>query len=318
MPRISIVIPAYNAERYLPETVEAIRAQTQPDWECVIVDDGSTDGTPALADALAAQDGRIRVVHQANGGLSAARNSGFDATDPSSEYVIFIDADDVWEQDALESLSSALEANPQAVAAYGLARYIDSHGNRIREGEAEAGGRERHAVVGDHLEIRPLNEPTTFAMLAFRNRVMTSGAILIRRCIYELVAPFDGTLTPCEDYDMWLRLTLKGDLAFVDKVVLNYRRHDSNMSYHGRRMEQGLMRVRRKLMTLDLTEEQRRIAQTGYRLWEQGRVRYRLQSAKDNARSGRVLDATRDLYHAARFFVRLLRGLPDPARRSRA
>ena len=77
-PTISIVVPVYNVEKYLPECIESILAQTFTDFELILVEDGSPDGCPALCDAAAEKDGRIRVIHQKNGGLSAARNAGLD------------------------------------------------------------------------------------------------------------------------------------------------------------------------------------------------------------------------------------------------
>src|SRR2546421_13123372 len=104
LPMVSVVIPVYNGERYLAEAIESVLAQTICTWELVIVDDGSADGTPGVAQRYAGRDARIRVVRQANGGVAAARNRGMQETDPSSEYVIFLDHDDVWEIDALETL----------------------------------------------------------------------------------------------------------------------------------------------------------------------------------------------------------------------
>src|SRR5437588_11487755 len=98
----------------------------------IVVDDGSRDSSSAIASAYAEQDTRIRVVRQPNRGVAAARNRGFAESRPDAEFIVFLDHDDVWEPDALESLFGALERNPTAVGAHGLARYIDRVGKPIR------------------------------------------------------------------------------------------------------------------------------------------------------------------------------------------
>ncbi len=102
MPAISVIVPVYQAEALLPQCVESVLAQTFSDWELLLIDDGSRDGSPALCDGYAAKDPRIRVFHKPNGGVSTARNLGLEqATGP---YIAFLDADDAFEPAALETL----------------------------------------------------------------------------------------------------------------------------------------------------------------------------------------------------------------------
>lgn len=111
-PRISVIVPVYNVEQYLEKCVKSICGQTYRELEIILVDDGSPDGSGALCDTLAAQDERIRVIHQKNGGLSAARNAGLDAA--TGAYVAFIDSDDYIAPDMMERLYTALaEADAQ-------------------------------------------------------------------------------------------------------------------------------------------------------------------------------------------------------------
>ena len=102
MPAISVIVPVYQAEALLPQCVESVLAQTFSDWELLLIDDGSRDGSPTLCDGYAARDPRIRVFHKPNGGVSTARNLGLEqATGP---YIAFLDADDAFEPAALETL----------------------------------------------------------------------------------------------------------------------------------------------------------------------------------------------------------------------
>ncbi|MFD5464911.1 CDP-glycerol glycerophosphotransferase family protein [Kitasatospora sp. NPDC127059] len=108
-PRLSIVVPIYNVERYLVECLDSIAAQTFTDFECVMVDDGSKDGSAALAEAYAARDSRFRLVRQVNKGLGAARNTGIRHIDPDSEFLCFVDSDDSMPPSAYELMINTLE-----------------------------------------------------------------------------------------------------------------------------------------------------------------------------------------------------------------
>lgn len=120
-PTVSIIVPVYNVEKYLPACIDSILAQTFRDFELILVDDGSPDSCPALCDAAAEKDGRIRVIHQTNGGVSSARNFGLERAE--GEYIGFVDADDSVAPVYLEWLYEALDAcsAPIAMCAY---RYV--------------------------------------------------------------------------------------------------------------------------------------------------------------------------------------------------
>ena len=105
----SIVIPVYNGAAHLEHAVRNLRGQSFADWEAVIVDDGSTDGTAEIADRLAAEDSRLRVCHQPNGGVSVARNRGLDAA--KGDWIVWLDADDAWVDGALARLAALVAAH---------------------------------------------------------------------------------------------------------------------------------------------------------------------------------------------------------------
>lgn len=101
-PAVSVIVPVYNTERYLERCIKSIQCQTLSDLEIILVDDGSTDGCPALCDGFAEKDGRIRVIRKKNGGVSSARNAGLDAA--GGEYIAFIDSDDYIEPEMYSSM----------------------------------------------------------------------------------------------------------------------------------------------------------------------------------------------------------------------
>lgn len=122
-PLVSVVVPAYGVEEYLDECLASLVAQTHPRWEAVVVDDGALDRTGAIADAWAAREPRIRVVHSANGGLGAARNLGVAHADPAAKYLTFLDSDDVLPADAFALLVASLEASGSDMATGSIVRW---------------------------------------------------------------------------------------------------------------------------------------------------------------------------------------------------
>ena len=118
--KVTVVVPVYNVEKYLPECVCSLTAQTYPDIEILLVDDGSTDASGALCDALAAEDARIRVIHKENGGAASARNLGID--EAAGEYVLFIDSDDWLDTDAIECLVGYADENKTDVLRFNYVR----------------------------------------------------------------------------------------------------------------------------------------------------------------------------------------------------
>lgn len=126
-PRIFVIIPVYNVKEYLPACIGSLQAQTFTDWQAVLVDDGSTDGSGALCDALAAQEPRLQVIHQPNGGISAARNAGMRVM--QGEAVAFLDSDDILPPEFLQELWTAFDGNDLALC---NAEEHDVHGSVAR------------------------------------------------------------------------------------------------------------------------------------------------------------------------------------------
>ncbi len=128
-PLVSVIVPAYNVERWIERCVESVLAQTLTDLEVIVVDDGSPDNAGALADAIARRDPRVRVIHQKNGGLSAARNVGIESARGSLLY--FLDSDDYIDPDCLEVLRGAMVGTGAAMAVGGLVE-VDEAGKELQ------------------------------------------------------------------------------------------------------------------------------------------------------------------------------------------
>lgn len=307
--KISVIVPAYNAVRYLPQTVQSVQNQTEDDWELIVVNDGSRDDTGPLADRLAAADPRIRVVHQPNAGLSGARNSGIAAASPEAKFFLFLDADDLLETGALAALAALLEDSPEASAAYGLARYIDGDGQPILPGVAEDFGRTRRSVEDRRLVQHPVEEATRFAMLAYRNSILTPGQVLLRRSALERAGLFDTALPPTADWDMWLRLTRHADMALIDSVVLAYRRHGENMSGKEEVMRPAELTLRAKFCRDEaLPLALRQSALAGYRFSERGFAAQWTTLARERLAKGHLVLAAKMLRRALLYSVWSLGG----------
>jgi glycosyltransferase involved in cell wall biosynthesis len=310
---IPIIIPAYNAGPFLGQTLSSLVSQTIGDWEVVIVDDGSTDDTADIASNYAKNDSRIRLLCQGNGGLAAARNRGMSEISLAAERVIFLDADDVCEPEALEILTATLDATPSAVAAYGLARSITADGAPFRPGVLESWSRQRVGVKGRNLVAWRMSEPTTLSVLAYQNVIATPGTVLIKCEALRAAGAFDPAMSPCEDWDMWLRLCCLGEMAFANRVVLNYRVHVGGMSRDGQKMRQGMYSVRIKcLRSIPMTVEQHKSVWMANWYWTLGICVMEIQEAKMCVRERRVRDACRQLRSAAWHYVVAVRGLPAP------
>jgi len=228
MPTVSVLMPAFNVEPYLAESVESVLAQTYRDVELVIVDDGSTDGTLAVARRLrAAHPERIVVVSQANRGLAGARNTAIAAS--RGRVLALLDSDDVWMPTFLEEQMRILETDP-AIAIV--------TGNALNRGGPNDGSPvhpvDDHRPPPNLLEILR-DETAVFIMSVFRREVVAR------------IGGFDERFRTNEDYDFWIRAGLAGFGFARNSWPLGlYRRHPNSLSASEQRMVAGILRVYRK------------------------------------------------------------------------
>lgn len=243
-PSVGFVVPAYNAVPYLAEALRSVMDQGCGRWSAVVVDDGSSDGTAELAAEMAATCPEVRVVRQANTGVSAARNRGLaELAGSGLRWVCFLDSDDALVPGALADLAARVDEVPGAVGAYGVAEYMDSEGRPLAPGAHSAIQRRRvtfapspHGAGGAlrrfagrlaGRQLRP-EEPTGFDALAVYGSIWPPAVALVGLEEALAVGGFDASLAYMEDWDFFLRLSRSGPLAFVDRQVAWYRRHPGN------------------------------------------------------------------------------------------
>jgi glycosyltransferase involved in cell wall biosynthesis len=251
IPVISIVIPLYNAGRWILETLQSIRAQTFTQWEIVVVDDGSTDDGPAMVQAEAAREARIRFFRQANAGPAVARHFG--AQQVRGEWLIFLDADDLLPPERLAKDLAAARQNPQAQVIAGSVEWFSADGKVAHQG-----------LLADDPEVNRWRHQF--------HAVLNFSAQLVRREAYLACGGFspDRSVFYAEDYDYTLRLLEQTELAQVKGISLRVRKHESNRSTLAERtvIEHTLEVIRRTWQRygVELTVEQ---AERLFRFWRQ-------------------------------------------------
>jgi len=209
-PKVSVVIPAYNAIAYLPETIASALQQSFQDFEILVVDDGSTDGTCEWIANLA--DSRVRAIAQSNGGCASARNHGI--REAKGDYIAFLDADDIWEPQKLEKQVRILDSSPSVGLVNTWIYNIDGQGQLIEN-------------LG-----KPTAEGRVWASVIEENPVMCGSAPIVRRQCFDEVGLFDQTLRSAEDWDMWIRIAKQYEFAVVKEPLVRYRIHAGSKSHN--------------------------------------------------------------------------------------
>jgi glycosyltransferase involved in cell wall biosynthesis len=208
-PTVSVIVPTYNGERYLCQTIESALRQTMKDVETIVVDDGSDSD---LTGCLAPYSGRIRYVRIERSGPAAARNAGIRHS--RGKYIALLDHDDLWHPDNLRRQVEVLDQHPRCSLVYSYPTLIDENGSAI----ANEG---------------PSYFPAGDVLLDFlhRNRITTFSATLIRSSILDSVGLLDESpeVTTCDDYDLWLRIAEMADVLFVPGEWVQYRIHPGNL-----------------------------------------------------------------------------------------
>ena len=218
-PRVSVIIPAFQSESRIVNTLTRLGRQSFSDFEIVVVDDGSTDETAAVVRRMMTGDRRIRLVQQANQGISGARNCGIEGS--QGDVLAFLDDDDLWHPRKLELQLARLDAVPGAalVSCYSALIHPDGRLLGWRFGGAPEGDVYREMLEWD---------------------MVSGGSVaLVRRRPFEEVGGFDATIPDREDWDLWIRLARRHALTSVPRVLVGYTRRPGSISMSYDRMVDG-------------------------------------------------------------------------------
>ncbi len=207
-PLVSIVIAAYNAERFLANTIESALAQTYRNFEVCVVDDGSTDDSGVLIESFARRDGRVRIQRQPNRGQAAAKNAGIAMARGS--LIAFLDADDMWLPQKLERQVPAM-ADPNVGVCYTDAMFIDERGVLFSR-------------------PRPVYYSGRITRRLFLDNFIHFPSTVVKRECFERCGAFDESLPMGIDWDLWLRISTEYDFVCVPEALLKYRVWPGQMS----------------------------------------------------------------------------------------
>ena len=213
IPLISVLIPSFNHAAYVAQTIDSVLSQTVSDFELLLLDDGSSDNSPAILSDLARTDNRIRYWRQPNTGLIATLNCL--AQEARGEFIAQIDSDDMWTPNRLAWGLAEMAAHPDLAVSFTSFLRIRADNTPAPRADQLAQGAIPHAALVEHL--------------AEKNSVCACTAFM-RRSAVELIGPFARNYTLSHDWDRWLRLSMVGRIALSDKIGAFYRDHDSNQS----------------------------------------------------------------------------------------
>jgi len=226
MSKVSVIIPTYNYGHYIEEAIDSVLAQTYKDYEIIVVDDGSTDNTEEVVSKYGP---KIKYIYQENQGLSAARNTGIKKS--NGEYIAILDSDDLWFPWKLEKQMKLFEAN----SVLGL---VYSDGFAFSE----------KGVFDDFLfgENTNFYRGRVFDKLLLNNFISCPSALVKRDC-FNKVGLFDTSLDACEDWDMWLRISLYYEIDYVNEPLVKHREHKGSMHTKAEMMEEAALKVLNKI-----------------------------------------------------------------------
>lgn len=218
---VSVIIPAYNAERTIQETVDSVLNQSCSNFELIIVNDGSTDNTLEMVQKI--KDPRIKILSFENSGPATSRNRGIDVA--RGEFISFLDADDLWTSDKLEEQVKSFDKHPEAGVVYSWAAFIDESGKFL------------HAMEPIYYEGNVYKELLVWCF------IISGSNVLARSKCIRSVGKFDPNVNSAEDWDFCIRLASKWRFAVVPRYQILYRIWSGAASYNSQTSEGSTLKV---------------------------------------------------------------------------
>lgn len=232
---VSVIIPTYNRKKFLKEAVRSVLSQSFKELEIIVVDDGSSH----KSEWVEALDPRIHYIYCAQRGVAAARNFGVSVS--SGEYIAFLDSDDLWDKKKLQKQVKFLQGNPEYKICYTNEKWVRD-GENLNQMKKH---QKHHGWIFE--ECLPLC-------------IVSASSIIMERQIFYDLGGFDEALPVCEDYDLWLRMSLSYPIAFLDeKLIIKRGGHSDQLSRKYWGMDRFRVRTLEKLLGMRIGPEQERL-----------------------------------------------------------
>lgn len=262
-PTVTVFIPAYNASRYLPETLNSVLTQSFTDFELLVVDDGSTDDTPRVLEEVCRLDSRVRVItSERNKGRPASRNIGLRLA--RGQYLALMDADDYCVAERLALQVAYLDAHSAVDIVSGLWGKVDADGRPLEATDQRMRCLTPREVAARMLFDCPIHQPT----------IMARTAVLKQ---YQ----YDESFPVAQDHELWARMSVERCFAVLPDVLLYYRQHETQATASMQRINQARHRIhRRELQALDIEPSDEELVRHGHLFHFKGRALLKVQSGE--------------------------------------
>ena len=225
---VTIVIPCYNAEKYIAETIVSVINQTYTNWELIVVNDGSTDNSLNIIKEFAANDDRISFIDKKNTGVSDARNKGIALS--KGKFIAFLDADDVWKSDFLKLVLARFSEDNLLGLVHSDNQIINEYSEKLNQINASFEG-----YVLDKLLLGGENE-----------YIFAISSVVVKKEVIDNVGQFDVHLTNGADHEFYFRVAKKYKIGRVSKVGIYYRLHANNMHANIELLEKDTLAIYKK------------------------------------------------------------------------
>lgn len=229
-PSVSIIMPAYNAEKTISDSIQSVLNQTYTDWELIIINDGSSDSTSSIVGAY--PDSRIILLEQQNSGVAEARNNGIKHA--RGNMIAFLDSDDLWLETKLEKFMSYAATHHFTGLIYSKMRYFNENPEKSLP----------------YAPWEAFHESSPYNNLLLVDYIPTL-TVMVNKRIFDEVGLFDKNFFGTEDWDMWLRIVKKYPIAFISEELSLYRNHESGISKKFDRQHQQQYKVMQKHLLND-------------------------------------------------------------------
>lgn len=289
--KFSIVLPLYNKQKYIKETIDSVLAQTYKNFEILIIDDGSTDKSATIVKSYI--DSRIKYFHQENQGVSAARNTGINLA--NYEFIAFLDADDIWNENFLAEISDLIDQFPEASG------FATSYQFKLKRNKYKIAKFSKHYSAGWKGII------LDYFGASLRDSLVTASSFVVRKSVFQTNNAFQIGYGLSEDLELWARLAIQYNIAFSNVPLVTYRRDNNNNARYNFTMKDDFILIKTLQNKKNHPYKHKKSLQKYLAVYTlKCAMRYNLNGDKKNAR--RLFNSFKSICIENGNFVQLIHG----------